>query len=85
MRQHTPETTCPILPYFMSTVCGRPQGGEGVRPMWTGGRGSKTWIFCGRHKWMAPYLKWRGNTIQCGHVNLLFWLNENLLMNITLV
>ena len=25
--------------YFMSTACGRPQGVEGVRPMWTKGRG----------------------------------------------
>jgi len=40
----------------MSTVCGRPQGGGGVRPMWTHvdrGRGVKSVIFCGRHKWMA--------------------------------
>src|SRR6218665_234065 len=44
----------------MSTVCGRPQGGRGVRPMWTHvdrGReeGAKNVIFCGRHQWMAPY------------------------------
>ena len=34
--------------YFMSTVCGRPQGGWGVRPcgrMWTGGGGQKRDIF----------------------------------------
>jgi len=41
----------------MSTVCGRPQGGEGgsgpCGRMWTGG-GVKNGIFCGRHKWMAP-------------------------------
>src|SRR6218665_3764930 len=29
--------------------------GGGVRPMWTGGRGVKNLIFCGRHKWMTPY------------------------------
>src|SRR6218665_4028087 len=29
--------------------------GEGVRPMWTEGRGVKNMIFFGRHKWMAPY------------------------------
>jgi len=33
--------------------------GWGLRPMWThmdrGGGGSKTWFFCGCHKWMAPY------------------------------
>src|SRR6218665_1577437 len=34
--------------------CGRPQGGRGVWPMWTG-EGVKTLIFCGRHKWMAPF------------------------------
>src|SRR6218665_294299 len=41
----------------MSTVCGRPQGGgeSGTRGrMWTGERGVKNVIFCGRHKWMAP-------------------------------
>src|SRR6218665_1906508 len=41
----------------MSTVCGRPQGKRGVRPMWTHverGRGVKNVVFCGRHKWMAP-------------------------------
>src|SRR6218665_3128335 len=41
----------------MSTVCIRPQGGRGSGPcgrMWTGGRGVKNVIFCGRHKWMAP-------------------------------
>jgi len=27
--------------YFMLTACGRPQGGEGGRPMWTGGGGQK--------------------------------------------
>src|SRR6218665_2932393 len=37
----------------MSTAYGRPQGGRGVRPMWTGGR-QKPDLFCGRHKWMAP-------------------------------
>jgi len=31
--------------YFMSTTCGRPQGGG----VWL-----KNTIFCGRHKWMAP-------------------------------
>src|SRR6218665_751502 len=44
--------------YFMSTVCGRPQGGRGIRPMWTHvdrERGVKNVIFCGRHKCMAPY------------------------------
>jgi len=30
--------------YFMSTACGRPQGG----------RGGQNLIFCGRHKWMTP-------------------------------
>src|SRR6218665_1823520 len=41
----------------MSTACGRPHWGGGVRPMWTHldrGRGVKNGIFCGRHKWMAP-------------------------------
>ena len=37
----------------MSTVCGRPQGGEGD-PAHVD-RGVKNVIFCGRHKWMAPY------------------------------
>src|SRR6218665_990218 len=40
-------------------VCGRPQGVEGVRPMWTHvdrGEGVKNLIFFyGRHKWMALY------------------------------
>ena len=35
--------------YFMSTVCGRPQGGGGSGPccgrMWTGGRGVKNVTF----------------------------------------
>ena len=34
--------------YFMSTACGRPHGGRGVRPMWTHvdrGKGSKTGFF----------------------------------------
>jgi len=39
--------------YFMSTACGRPQGGEGVRLMWTGEGGQKH-DFCRCHKWMAP-------------------------------
>jgi len=40
----------------MSTACGRPQRGSGVRPMWTHlDRGSQKSDFCGRHKWMAPY------------------------------
>jgi len=43
--------------YFISTACGRPQGGvDGPAPVdacaWTGE--SKTWFFWGRHKWMAP-------------------------------
>jgi len=37
----------------MSTACGRPQGGRGPAHVDRGG-GSKTWSFCGRHKWMAP-------------------------------
>src|SRR6218665_3432420 len=35
------------------------KGGGGSGPcgrMWTGGGGSKTLFFCGRHKWMAPKL-----------------------------
>ena len=36
----------------MSTVCGRPQGGFGS----CGQGGVKNLTFCGRHKWMAPYL-----------------------------
>src|SRR6218665_2766169 len=45
----------------MSTVSGRPQRGEGgVRPMWThvdrGEGGQKRDFFCGRHKWMAPFV-----------------------------
>ena len=31
--------------YFMSTACGCPQGGRGVRPMWTGGGGQKREFF----------------------------------------
>jgi len=31
--------------------------GEGVRPMWTEGSRVKNVIFCGRHKWMAPNIK----------------------------
>src|SRR6218665_800234 len=49
----------------MSIACGRPQGGEGVRPMWTHvdrGEGVKNLIFCGRHKWITPMLPER---IQC--------------------
>ena len=45
--------------YFMSTMCGRPQGGRGSGPrghMWTEGGGVKNVIFLGRHKWMAPNL-----------------------------
>jgi len=42
----------------MSTACGHPQGGGGVRRMWTGG--SKARFFCGRHKWMTPK-QGRGN------------------------
>ena len=43
----------------MSTACGRPQGGGGD-PAHVGlcgqrGGGSKTWFFCGHHKWMALY------------------------------
>jgi len=45
--------------YFMSTACGRPQGGGGgsgpCGRMWTEGSGSKTRFFCGRHQWMTPY------------------------------
>ena len=45
--------------YFMSTVCGRPQGGKGESGpcgrMWTGGGGQNV-IFCGRHQWMALYM-----------------------------
>jgi len=33
---------------------GRPQGGDGVRLMWTGGGGSKTRFSCECHKWMTP-------------------------------
>jgi len=40
----------------MSTACGRPQEGEGVRAHADAcGQGeSKTWIFCENRKWMAP-------------------------------
>ena len=43
--------------YFMSTVCGRPQGGGGpahVDACGQGEGGQKRDFFCGRHKWMAP-------------------------------
>src|SRR6218665_120452 len=40
----------------MSTVCGRPQGGRGPAHVDACGQGGvKNVIFCGRHKWMAPY------------------------------
>jgi len=53
----------------MLTACGRPQGGGGLAhgPKWPGwfmanaphvdrGRwNQKPDLFCGRHKWMAPY------------------------------
>src|SRR6218665_1193347 len=51
----------------MSTVCGRPQGREGGRLMWTnverGGREGQTSDFVyGRHKWMAPNITVISNT-----------------------
>jgi len=39
--------------YFMSTACGRPQGGRWGLAHVDRGRGFKNPIFCGRHKWMA--------------------------------
>ena len=47
--------------YSMSTACGRLQGGVGcpahVDACGQGEWGSKIRLFCGRHKWMTPWLK----------------------------
>src|SRR6218665_3711574 len=41
--------------YDVHTEGGRGSGSGGR--MWTGGRGVKNLIFCGRHKWMTPKLR----------------------------
>src|SRR6218665_1242591 len=62
----------------MSTVCGHPHGeGGDVRPMWTHvdrGRGVKNGIFCGRHKWMAPYLMLGLSLLSCLQQDVLLFI-----------
>src|SRR6218665_2064999 len=44
----------------MSTACGRPHGGGRSGPYGQGGGGCQNLIFCGRHKWLAPYVNHAG-------------------------
>src|SRR6218665_1892629 len=45
--------------------------------MWTGGRGVKNGIFCGRHKWMAPmqlfHAEQQYSFLNCSFVILFAW------------
>jgi len=56
----------------MSTSCGRPQGEERrvsfMRTHVDRGRGSKTWIFYGRHHWMAFYCLHTLAGMKCMHL-----------------
>jgi len=45
--------------HFMSTTGGRPQLGGGLAHVDACGRGAQKSDFLGRHKWMAPYKKFR--------------------------